>query len=128
MSQTQLSTDSTEVFHQEAFVSYGKVLTCKDGIIEIAGLRDVMAGELVKSSIAHNGMILTVKNNRVISLGDDTANRQVSLVVVVKDTQTYLKIFCVVFNFIESFSRGCQLPYVIYLSAFPRTVREEVLI
>jgi F0F1-type ATP synthase alpha subunit len=47
MSQSQSNIDSTEVLHQEAFVSYGKALTCKDGIIEIAGLRDVMAGEVI---------------------------------------------------------------------------------
>jgi len=35
---------------QKAFVIYGKVLTCKDGIIEIAGLRDVMAGEVARLS------------------------------------------------------------------------------
>ena len=48
---------------QEAFVSYVKVLTCKDGIIEIAGLRDVMAGEVVKLGNEQMGMISNLEKN-----------------------------------------------------------------
>ena len=36
------------IVNNEAFISYGKVLSCKDGIIKVAGLHDVMAGEVVK--------------------------------------------------------------------------------
>ena len=67
----------------EAFVSYGKVLTCKDGIIEIAGLRDVMAGEVVQLGNDQMGMISNLEKNSVsaIVLGDDTAIRQGDLVI-----------------------------------------------
>jgi len=66
----------------ESFVSYGKVLTCKDGIIEIAGLRDVMAGEVVKLGSEQMGMISNLEKNSVsaIVLGDDTAIVQGDLV------------------------------------------------
>ena len=66
----------------EAFVSYGKVLTCKDGIIEIAGLHDVMAGEVVQLGNDQMGMISNLEKNSVsaIVLGDDTAIRQGDLV------------------------------------------------
>lgn len=40
--------ETEQTVNQEAFVSYGKVLPCKDGIIEIAGLHDVMTGEVLK--------------------------------------------------------------------------------
>ena len=50
--------------NNESFVSYGKVLTCKDGIIEIAGLRDVMAGEVVKLGNEQMGMISNLEKNR----------------------------------------------------------------
>jgi F0F1-type ATP synthase alpha subunit len=46
-----------QTMNNNAFVSYGKVLTCKDGIIEIVGLRDVMAGEVVKLGNDQMGMI-----------------------------------------------------------------------
>jgi F-type H+/Na+-transporting ATPase subunit alpha len=59
----------------ENFVSYGKVLTCKDGIIEIAGLRDVMAGEVVKLGSEQICIIFNLKNNsdNAIVLGDYAA-------------------------------------------------------
>ena len=66
----------------EAFVSYGRVLTCKDGIIEIAGLRDVMAGEVIRLGNEQMGMISNLEKNSVsaIVLGDDTAIVQGDLV------------------------------------------------
>lgn len=68
--------------NNESFVSFGKVLTSKDGIIEIAGLRDVMAGEVVKLGNEQMGMISNLEKNSVsaIVLGDDTAIRQGDLV------------------------------------------------
>lgn len=68
---------------KEVFVSYGTVLTCKDGIIEIAGLHDVMAGEVVQLGNEQMGMISNLENNSVsaIVLGDDTAIRQGDLVI-----------------------------------------------
>src|ERR1700733_6779756 len=71
-----------ETVNLEAFVSYGKVLTSKDGIIEIAGLRDVMAGEVVKLGNEQMGMISNLEKNSVsaIVLGDDTTIRQGDLV------------------------------------------------
>ena len=74
--------ENNQVLDQEAFVSYGKVLTCKDGIIEIAGLRDVMAGEVVKLGDDQMGMISNLEKNSVsaIVLGDDTAIVQGDLV------------------------------------------------
>src|SRR3990167_1759893 len=73
--------DSDEI-SQEAFVSFGKVLTCKDGIIEIAGLRDVMAGEVVRLGTEQLGMISNLEKNSVsaIVLGDDTAIKQGDIV------------------------------------------------
>lgn len=53
------------VLNNEAFISYGKVLSCKDGIIEVAGLHDVMAGEVVKFGDDQMGVIL----NRVTNTG-----------------------------------------------------------
>jgi F0F1-type ATP synthase alpha subunit len=38
---------SIQEFDSSAFSIYGKVATCKDGIIEIIGLHDVMAGEVI---------------------------------------------------------------------------------
>ena len=38
-----LAEDSSEVF-----VSYGKVITNKDGIVEIVGLEDVVSGEVIR--------------------------------------------------------------------------------
>ena len=68
--------------NNEAFISYGKVLSCKDGIIEVAGLHDVMAGEVVKFGDDQMGMISNLEKNSVsaIVLGDDTAICQGDLV------------------------------------------------
>jgi len=59
----------------EAFVSYGRVRTCKDGIIGIIGLHDVMAGEVVNFDNGQIGMISTLEKDTVsaVVLGDDTA-------------------------------------------------------
>jgi len=74
--------NNNEELNNENFVSYGKVLACKDGIIEIAGLRDVMAGEVVKIGDDQMGMISNLEKNSVsaIVLGDDTAICQGDLV------------------------------------------------
>src|SRR3954466_7885482 len=79
------STENNEILNNtnnESFVSFGKVLTSKDGIIEIAALRDVMAGEVVKLGNEQMGMISNLEKNSVsaIVLGDDTAIRQGDLV------------------------------------------------
>ena len=60
--------------NSEAFVSYGKVLTCKDGIIEIAGLRDVITSKIFKWNAEHtSSMFLSLKNSvSAIVLGNDT--------------------------------------------------------
>jgi hypothetical protein len=39
-----------QTLSNEAFISYGKVLYCKDGITEVAGLCNIMAGEAIKFS------------------------------------------------------------------------------
>jgi F-type H+-transporting ATPase subunit alpha len=82
MSTEQLIDNNNELVSSEAFVSFGKVLTSKDGIIEIAGLRDVMAGEVVKLGNEQMGMISNLEKNSVsaIVLGDDTTIRQGDLV------------------------------------------------
>src|SRR4051812_16979244 len=71
-----------QTLNNEAFISYGKVLSCKDGIIEVAGLHDVMAGEVVKFGDDQMGMISNLEKNSVsaIVLGDDTAICQGDLV------------------------------------------------
>jgi len=74
--------NNNEELNNENFVSYGKVLACKDGIIEIAGLRDVMAGEVVKIGDDQMGMISNLEKNSVsaLVLGDDRAICQGDLV------------------------------------------------
>src|SRR5947209_5259921 len=82
MTSEQLTNEINENVSSQAFVSFGTVLTSKDGIIEIAGLRDVMAGEVVKLGNEQMGMISNLEKNSVsaIVLGDDTAIRQGDLV------------------------------------------------
>jgi proton translocating ATP synthase F1 alpha subunit len=67
----------------DVFVGYGKVLSCKDGIIEIAGLREVMAGEVVKIGDNQMGIISNLEKNSVsaIVLGDDSVISQGDLVI-----------------------------------------------
>jgi len=66
-----------------SFTSFGRVASCKDGIIEIVGLHDVMAGEVV-SFIDRDvsGMIINLEKNAVkaVVLGDDTKIVQNDLV------------------------------------------------
>jgi F-type H+/Na+-transporting ATPase subunit alpha len=60
---------------KDSFINYGRVRTCKDGIIGIIGLNDVMAGEVINFDNGQIGMISTLEKDIVsaVVLGDDTA-------------------------------------------------------
>jgi F-type H+-transporting ATPase subunit alpha len=66
----------------EASVSYGKVITNKDGIIEIVGLEDVVVGEVVSIGNDSVGLIMNIETASVkaLVLGDDTKIIQDDLV------------------------------------------------
>jgi len=67
----------------EAFVSYGKVITNKDGIIEIVGLENVMVGEVVNIGHESVGLVMNIETSGVkaLVLGDDTKIMQDDLVI-----------------------------------------------
>ena len=67
----------------EVFVSYGKVITNKDGIIEIVGLEDVVVGEVVNIGNDSVGLIMNIETSGVkaLVLGDDTKIMQDDLVI-----------------------------------------------
>jgi F-type H+-transporting ATPase subunit alpha len=67
----------------QAFISYGKVVTNKDGIIEIVGLEDVVVGEVVNIGNDSVGLIMNIETLGVkaLVLGDDTKIMQDDLVI-----------------------------------------------
>jgi F-type H+-transporting ATPase subunit alpha len=74
---------NAEQLDPKTFVAYGKVASCKDGIIEIVGLHDVMAGEVVVFVDKDvSGMIINLEKNSVkaVVLGDDIKISQDDLV------------------------------------------------
>jgi len=66
---------NTEEEVTEALIAYGKVITNKDGIIQIVGLDEVAVGEVI--TIGENdsiGMVINIENDSIkaIILGDDS--------------------------------------------------------
>lgn len=61
-------------FNSEAFSSFGKVTTNKDGIIQIVGLDDVMVGEVITIGEDCVGMVMNIEYDgiKAIVLGDDS--------------------------------------------------------
>jgi F-type H+-transporting ATPase subunit alpha len=81
MSETDLVVNTA--VDPNAFVAHGRVSSCKDGIIEIVGLHDVMAGEVVVFVDKDvSGMVINLEKNSVkaIVLGDDIRIGQNDLV------------------------------------------------
>jgi len=68
-----LNTLNSEIDPQ-AFTSFGKVTTNKDGIIQIVGLEEVVVGEVIMIGADSAGMVINIENDgiKAIVLGDDT--------------------------------------------------------
>src|ERR1700722_9208384 len=58
----------------QAFTSFGKVTTNKDGIIQIVGLDDVVVGEVIMIGADSAGMVMNIEHDgiKALVLGDDT--------------------------------------------------------
>jgi len=63
-----------EELDSQVFTSFGKVITNKDGIIQIIGLDDVVVGEVIMIGDESTGMVINIENESIkaIVLGDDT--------------------------------------------------------
>jgi F-type H+-transporting ATPase subunit alpha len=77
------SVENSNITNPTIFHSTGRVLTCKDGVVTVAGLWDVMAGEVVM--IGRNSVMGLVSNLEphsfsAIVLGDESAVVQGDLV------------------------------------------------
>jgi len=71
----------------QAFKSFGKVTTNKDGIIQILGLDDVVVGEVIIIGEDSAGMVINIENDSIkaIVLGDDTKIVQDDIVISTGD-------------------------------------------
>lgn len=80
--ENEVTTTSTN--ETAGFVSFGSVVSCKDGIVEISGLSNVMAGEVIQF-VDNNqlGLIFNLERSaaKAVVLGDDTAIKQDDVVV-----------------------------------------------
>jgi F-type H+-transporting ATPase subunit alpha len=76
--------ENTEVNATTGFVSFGRVLSCRDGIASIEGLHGVMAGEVIQFIDNDQlGLVFNIEVNgiKAIVLGDDTIIKQDDVVV-----------------------------------------------
>jgi F-type H+/Na+-transporting ATPase subunit alpha len=66
--------NNNQELENENFISFGKVTTNKDGIIQIIGLDDVVVGEVIMIGADIAGMVINIENDSIkaIVLGDDT--------------------------------------------------------
>jgi len=83
MTINNLQNDDTELDTIDNLDNYGKVLSNKDGIIQITGLENVFVGEIVTIADEFVGMVINIEVDGVkaIVLGDDTKISQDDIVV-----------------------------------------------